>query len=201
VESAAVQIELEQISRVLGPYDEWDDLRFPAGGLNLPGGSLAPGVEDWTGALLFDAAATEAVVAWAQMPHSWIEGTTIVPHVHWSKTTSAAGNVAWQMGYRIFPIGSGTFSVPPVLGDFTILPVASSPISATPDSNTAGQHLITNLGDIDLSGNGISTMICVQIGRVGGNAADTYGADARLMEFDIHYRRNSLGSERIGTKV
>jgi len=29
---------------------------------------------------------------------------------------------------------------------------------------------------------------------LGGNAADTYGADARLIEFGIHYQQDSAGS-------
>ena len=38
-------------------------------------------------------------------------------------------------------------------------------------------------------------MLLIKLSRIGGDASDTYGADARLLEFDIHYQINTLGSE------
>ena len=33
-----------------------------------------------------------------------------------------------------------------------------------------------------------------RVSRIGGDALDTYGADAKLLEFDVHYLVDSLGS-------
>ena len=40
-----------------------------------------------------------------------------------------------------------------------------------------------------------SCMISVQLRRNGATGADTYAADARLYEADLHYRVYGLGSE------
>jgi len=172
---------------------EWDDLRFPATAINPPGQVSDPDVEATTGLLLFDAAGTELIYALAQMPHSWKEGSEISPHVHWTKTTSAAGNVAWQLRHQILPIGE----VGP--DEWTDDGIITSPVGGTPDNDTAWEHLISSWPDIPMvdgtSKFSLSTCILFEISRVGGNAGDTYAADARLLEFDLHYQINSLGSE------
>jgi hypothetical protein len=33
-----------------------------------------------------------------------------------------------------------------------------------------------------------------KLSRIGGDGTDTYTADARLLEFDIHYEVDSMGS-------
>ena len=172
----------------------WEDLRFPATALNPPGQASDPDLETTTGFYLFAAAGTELLYIAAQMPHAWKEGTTIQPHVHWSKTTSAAGDVVWQLEYEIVPI-AGTFA-----GSYTAIS-SSTPISPTPDNDTAGEHLITKLGDVSMTNQTLSCMIAMKLSRLGGDAADTYGADARLFEFDIHYQVDTFGSEAVGDKT
>jgi len=174
-------------------HTSWDDLKFPATAINPPGQATDPDVEADTGLLLFAAAGTELIFTLAQMPHAWSEGSDISPHVHWTKTTSAAGDVAWKLRYQILPIGqvgSGTG----VDGG-----TVTSPVSGTPDNDTAWEHLITSFDGIQMSDAssvyGLSTCILFELTRVGGDAADTYGADARLLEFDVHYQIDSLGSE------
>ena len=83
----------------------WDDLRFPATAINPPGQASDPDVEASSGLLLFDSNGTELIYAFVQMPHAWKEGSSISPHVHWQKTTSAAGDVLWRMRYKMAPIG------------------------------------------------------------------------------------------------
>jgi len=174
-------------------HPSWDDLRFPATALNPPGAASDPDVEAATGLLLFAPGATELIYALAQMPHSWKEGSDISPHVHWTKTTSAAGTVAWQLKYKILPIGE----VGP--GEWTDAGIVTSPVAGTPDNDTAWEHLLSAWDDISMqdgvSNYSLSTCILFELSRVGGNAGDTYAADARLLEFDVHYQLDSLGSE------
>lgn len=166
----------------------WDDLKFPATAINPPGQASDPDFDTTNGTWLFDAATTEVVFLIAQMPHAWAEGTAISPHVHWYKTTSASGDVMWQLDYKIFPIGE--------VGDaaFTSLTVTDT-VAGTPDTDTAQMHLISSFSDIDMTGQTLSTCLLLKLSRVGGNAADTYGADAALIEFDIHFEIDSLGSD------
>lgn len=165
----------------------WDDLRFPASLANPAGSASPPGYDTTNGGLLFAAAGTELVFFQAQLPHFWAIGTTLFPHCHWQKTTSAAGNVYWQLEYKWCPIGE--------VMDATFTTLASSTVvGGTPDDDTANQHLITALGEINGSGKTISDMLLLKFSRIGGNAADTYGSDARLLEFDIHIQNDGRGS-------
>ena len=172
---------------------DWDDLRFPATAINPPGQAGDPDFDTTNGTWLFDAGGTELIYLMAQMPHAWKEGSIIKPHIHWYKTTSAAGNVMWQMDYKKFPIGE--------VGDaaFTTL-TATTTVSGTPDNDTAQEHLLTSFADIDMTGLTLSDMLLMKISRIGANAADTYGADCALMEFDIHMQINTLGSEQLFSK-
>ena len=164
-----------------------DDLRFPSTGINPPGQASDPDRDVTYGAWLFDAASTEVIAVNGQMPHSWKQGTAIIPHVHWQKTTSASGNVLWRLEYIIAPIGEAMST------SFTTLD-ATTTVAGTPDNNTANEHLITSFGSVDMTGYEISDMIICKVSRIGGDASDTYGADARLLEFDIHYTLDGIGS-------
>lgn len=176
-------------------YDEaWDDLRFPAQAINPPGGVNDADVETTTGLLLFDAGTTEIAMGVAQMPHAWDEETAINPHIHWQKTTSAAGNVLWRLEYEIVANGGvAGMDYPNVLSNSVV-------VAGTPDDNTANRVLITSFDEIDMTGFPISSLVLWRLSRIGGDALDTYGADARLIEFDIHYRVNTFGSQGLFTK-
>lgn len=166
----------------------WDDLRFPANTISIFGFGTDPNVDTNSGTYLFDASITETLFGVAQMPHAWSEGTTIKPHVHWQKTTSAAGNVLWQLDYEV--VNNGDTALMTYASSISNSTVASG----TPDNDTANEVLITNIGDISMTNKTLSCLVLWKLSRIGGNAADTYGADARLLEFDIHYEVDSLGS-------
>lgn len=170
----------------------WEDLRFPAQGINPPGAVSDPDVESTTGFLLFDPSGTEVIAGVAQMPHSWKEGTSIYPHVHWCKTTSAAGNVLWQLDYEVVNNGSVATMA---YGSQLQAPAAAS---STPDSNTANKVLISGFGEAAMTGMTVSCLIIWKLSRIGGS--DTYGADARLFELDFHYEIDSFGSNTEYTK-
>jgi hypothetical protein len=172
----------------------WDDLTFPATAINPPGAASDPGREATTGLLLFDASAVELIYCLAQMPHRWKEGTAIRPHVHWTKTTSADGDVAWRLRYQIIGIGDtgpGTWSD----GE-----IVTTPVTGTPDGDTAWEHLLTNFTEIPMTGQTLSSCVLFELARNGSDEGDTYGADARLLEFDLHYEIDSLGSAEEFTK-
>ena len=46
-----------------------------------------------------------------------------------------------------------------------------------------------------MTGKRESCMICVKFRRLPSHASDTYAADARFLEFDIHYQSNKDGTE------
>ena len=166
----------------------FDDLRFPASAVNPPGIASDPDFDTTNGGYLFDATSTELLFLIAQLPHGYKEGTTLYPHVHWEKTTNASGNVKWEVEYQWSRIGETRDSATSIS--------ATAVASATPDTDTADKHLITPFPEISDSDAQISDMLIMQLKRLGGDAADTYGADARLIEFDIHYESDTQGSRQ-----
>jgi len=193
---APLQQEQEDILETLGAARSyvWDDLKSPATAINPPGQASDPDVEAASGLLLFDAGGTELVFILQQMPHQWAEGTAIIPHVHWQKTTSAAGDVLWRLRYKHAPIGEVMDAAWSSAIDVT------EPVAGTPDTDTADYHMISSFGELDMTGYTISHCILYELSRVGGDASDTYGADARLLEFDSHIQVDSQGSIQEFTK-
>lgn len=167
----------------------YEDLRFPATAINPPGLVGDPDWDTTNGGWLFDGGSTEMLFLLIQIPHAWEEGTTLHPHVHWQKSTSAAGTVLWQLEYKWAPIGAAM--------DATFTTISSSTPTVS-DADTADWHALTDLGNITATGKQISDMILAKLSRLGGT--DTYAADARLLEFDIHYQVNSFGSREEYTK-
>lgn len=180
--------------RLHGNATDWDDMRFPASAVNPPGLASDPDIDSADGCWLFDAAGTELLFFQVQLTHSWLLGSSISPHVHWTKTTSASGNVAWRMRYQLAELGS-VFS-----GTWTDL--GEETTSAITDNDTANEHLLTAFDDISLSAvDSVSAMLKIELSRVGGSVDDTYGADCKLLEMDIHVERDGLGSEAEFTKA
>lgn len=167
-------------------YLGWDDLRFPAQGINPAGAVGAPTVDTATvpGTLLFSGSAVNLIAGIAQMPHSWLAGSAVRPHVHWAKTTSAAGGVEWEWCYAIAGAGE-------------VLPAYSAWLPATvgvADSDTAGRHAISKFPELTMTGKKESTIIAWQVRRNPAAVGDTYATNARFFEFDIHYQMSKFGT-------
>ena len=181
--------EFTRVSDALNyEVDRWDDLRFPAG--NLKAGSS--GVPTWNNTYgLQEFAIGDYLFCQVQLPHAWREGTVLRPHFHWMKITSGPNLVNWQLDYRWARIGE-------------VMDVAWTTISdETPDvsdGDTAWQHALTALPDITPpDGTQVSDMLVCKISRI-ATAGASYGTRAALLEFDIHYKIDSFGSEQEYTK-
>lgn len=164
--------------------DAWDDLRAPASAIPIRGQSGDPD-SDTDGGLLFDATTAEQVSIIYQMPHAW-ESTGIRFHCHWQKTTDAAGDVEWEMRYRVW-------------NNNAIAPAFSSWIAATGRSQAIASDqttLVDSWPEIAMTGYRKSCMVNIQLRRNPDAADDTYAADVKLWEADIHYRRYGMGSAK-----
>jgi hypothetical protein len=177
-----------------GDEVRWDDLRFPAQAVSS--GAAPPSAEAATGLLLFSGATTNTVAGVAQMPHAWLEESTIIPHVHFQKTTSASGNVFWRLEYELVNNGSVA-----AMDYGTVLDV-TTPVGGTPDNDTANECLISSFGNVSMRDQTISSLIFWKLSRMGGEALDTYdAANARLIELDFHYIVDGRGSRQQFTKT
>jgi hypothetical protein len=170
--------------------ERWEDLRFPASALNVagPGGTASRDNND--GTLVFADGANDWVVGLAQVPHSWKEGSTMRPHVHWYSTSTSTGNVELRFEYDIANV-DGTFSQ-----DESANPWTNALTATQAGSGTARYHHVLSLGDLTMTSCTDSCIIRWRINRDArvSNTNDTFSGDVKMLEFDIHYQVNSRGT-------
>ncbi len=196
-----LQNELQRIERAFNGTDldvetRWDDIRVPLESSNVLGvnapdytqlatdGAGSQGVY----AYAFDAAAEEEVFFAIQLPHSYKEGSTLRPHLHWIKgvTASAAPGwcVVWGLEYwrsnvnQAFPANTTTMRI-------------TSTCTVAPNVQQ-----IASFGDITASDATVSHMIMCRLFRDATNGGDTFTADASVLEFDVHFEMDAAGSEQ-----
>jgi hypothetical protein len=183
VSGANATLGVVTVENLILSNTSWDDLRFPAQGINPAGSAAPPSVNTTDGTLEFSASAENVIAGIAQMPHSWKIGTDIEAHIHWSPATSATGNVYWRLQHDIAAIG-GTFD-----GFTTVNSLDAA-------DAVANKHQIHELGIISASGiDTVSSIIKWKLSRIGEDATDTYGGIAKLLEVDFHYQIDGFGSE------
>ena len=177
---------------LIGTATRWDDLRIEP--VVRGTGAKNPAFEVWlNGVYLYsfdDATAGSEKEVWfqVQMPHSWKEGSTVEPHVHWTnKTAGTAGQVIrWGIEYTKAAIG-GTFGATTTIYGTTIV--------GGGDITVANEHLLTDFAGVDMTGDTLSTVIACRLFRNSSNAADTYTGTAGLLYIDWHYEIDALGSK------
>jgi hypothetical protein len=167
----------------------WDDLRFPAQGINPAGAPAPPGVDTATGCLSFAGNLDNVIGGVAQLPHSWKAGTRIHPHLHLLFTTSNPGtNTRWQFMYNR---ADRNEDFEHAAGTFTSMTAVTIP---NPGNALRHVHLI-DLGELDMTTYRESCIILWQVWRLAASdAADNDTNDCLLMEFDIHYEIDKPGS-------
>lgn len=164
---------------------KWEDLRVPLTAVRV-GASKIPGFDDTFGgikAYSFDAASQEEVHFYVQLPHSWLTGTELRPHIHWTTTASSTTTtkVRWGLEYTRQD-AFGTFA-------------ATSTSNALSTPSGPLKHEITSFPVISMSTiSGPSAMVMMRLYRDSTSALDTYAADASVLEFDLHYQVSTLGT-------
>jgi len=165
----------------------WEDLQFPPETFNLAGSASPPTLDALVmpGTLLFSGTLENNIAGIRQIPHQWMAGTELRPHIHYAKTTSGPGDIVWQMKYTLANVGD-------------VFPAYTDWVSATsyvPHSNTTGKHAIAAFPPIDMTGKRESCFVCIQVRRLPSDPADTYADPARFFELDMHYKTNKDGTE------
>ena len=166
--------------------DVWTDLRVPASSINPAGQTGAAAIDtgetDFPGSILFVHTGKTMIAGVVQLDHDTKVGAGCVlkPHIHWAKTTSAAGEVVWEFLYRL--IGN----VGDVAGDWS---TADNGTLAISHADTADSHAITAFSSIDLTNARASSMYAFRLYRAPAETGDNYDATVRLYELDFHYQR------------
>jgi hypothetical protein len=179
----------------------WDDLRILPGAFTFAGAS-DPTLENWqpggSGSTfkIWKFQKNDEVFASCQMPHSYKEGTDVCFHIHW--TPADRGNeesgafVGWKVDYSVANIG-GNFGASATVD-------LSSECSGVDDRHELGAC-------VTVSGTGleISHIFWLRIYRSDTGGDDTWAGattaqSPALLEFDIHFQMNTLGSREELTK-
>jgi len=163
----------------------WDDLRFPASVLRLPGSS-PPTATDYVGSqvLAFPTNADATIHFLVQMPHSWIEGTDITPHIHYALSADGTDpdSVRWVFTYSWADI------------DEAIEEPTSANVTDIVTSLVDSTHYLLDLGTLDGDGKTISSILLCSLTR--DISEDDYGGSIYLLEIDIHYLTDGKGSRQ-----
>jgi hypothetical protein len=168
-------------------YPEWDDLVVEATSTMLPG-IADPSWDTTHYGWIFTPDATKTLTYIMQLPHSWVEGSTITPHVHWSPDNTDNKNIFWRLSYRWTNIGS-------VIGAFSADDDKVVAVAGTDDLHTK-QDFTAIAG----TGKTISSLLEFKLSRMGGEGTDTFTGNAIVKSFDVHIQKNTLGSKTISAK-
>jgi len=159
----------------------WDDLRFPAAGIDPVGAAADPSRDTTDGRFIFSGLLDNTIAIQAQMPHAWKAGTAIHPHLHWSPTTTDTGTVEWTLQHKIANI-DGVFP-----GSWTTLSLSVTP------AGVVDTHQLDEFTSIDMTGYIASCMLLVILTRKG--STDDCDETVKLNELDFHYEIDKLGSK------
>ena len=154
------------------------------GAHSLRNGATPPTWTAYNGALYapeFINASTTDLHGSFELLHDYKDGSNLTFHIHWSPSTTNAGNCKWGLDYSICNI-DGTWAAPTTV---TITPAASGVVR---------KHTLTDLAVIAGAGLTKGATIDFRIYRLGADVADTFTGSAYLHFCGIHYWADKLGS-------
>jgi hypothetical protein len=123
------------------------------------------------------------------LPEDWKEGTTIYPYVVWWPGDNTAGDVVWQIDHETADVGAA------LPGVWTTVKT-----TATVSLNTMQTVYRTSLGSIAMTGLHINAVILLNVSRMGADVADTYTGYVWVVEVQVAYQRNTVGSRSLTAK-
>ena len=159
-----------------GSTNSWNDINFVLTTLKNNGTVVQDsGPSGFGTALELDAG--ELFTVNPQMPHDWIAGSTIFPHVHIMPQTDVEFTIGWLTDYSFADIGSDFPAKTQVATEY-VVPAGSQ-----------WKHMLINLpaAGIDMSGaDGPSTVI--QLRHELDSCTGGTDSDVHIIGYDVHYR-------------
>lgn len=176
--------------RLSGSATAFDDLRIED--TSVRKASVAP-TEDagFRGnanflALNFSNSTADEVQFNVQMPHSWREGSTIYPHVHFSPWAVSAGSAAAQFRLEYYSANVGD-----------VFSAASGSLNLTETWYGDGQwrhYIATSASGLDMTNVTLSSILKCRLYR-DNTVTNNYANKISFLYFDIHYEIDSFGSD------
>lgn len=178
------------IASIPGEGTYWDDLRAPVNMGKLKGTADPTWTANAGGqTLLFPMNDDKEVFFILQIPHAYIEGTDIVPHVHWVFAANRTDEtVRWGLEYGWYNDGDNVG--------------ATDTIYCLTDhcNNDALDLYRTDFPAIDGTGKEISSILNCRLFRDADAVSDNYSNNVYLFEFDVHFQTDGRGSGSEGAK-
>lgn len=165
----------------------WDDLVTASVAVNLTGPPNPPAYNNTEMTIDFSATVTNTIQLVFQLPHAWSTGTTVHFHVHWKPNSTNAGNIVWEHKYRWTDING-------VTGAWTTTTLTE----AAP--GVLDKHVIGAVKAISGTGLSLSSILQLQLQRLGNDGSDTFTGLAQVMSVDLHYQRDAPGTVNEYTK-
>jgi len=175
----------------------WDDLMFP--GHSARSNASAPNLGNGIGGNAniyvyeFNGASTlEQVYFQVQLPHSWKEGTTLYPHVHFYPIDTNGGDtnnrvVRFTLEYTWANVNSA-------FGASSLIHLDSDPF--VPNTSLYKHMICKNSTGIDATGKKISSMMACHLYRDPTDVVDTFSSKVGFLQFDIHHHKDAIGSNQ-----
>jgi hypothetical protein len=134
-------------------------------------------------------ATTEQVFGSFEVAHGYLESSTFYPHIHWMPTTSACGDVVWQLELACVAEESGA-AFPDTVDTFTVTTKATGTAWYAKEAD-----FVNSDSTVGAPGTGIKpgTTCLFRIYRDPTDGGDTYGADAALVNFGVDFEVHRLG--------
>lgn len=124
----------------------------------------------------------DAINGMVQFTHGYEQGSNVEPHIHWAPVTTNTGNVKWQLDYYWLNVNEAA---------------SGSPTSITTEQAASGvawtQQIIGFVPLVVGTGKLISSLFMFKLTRIAATVP-SYTGQPVLLSFDIHYRRNTIGS-------
>jgi hypothetical protein len=177
----------------------WADLRIVPGALTK-GGAADPFLDTWQpgGSGVAYAVYTfnnaDELFFTAQVPHSYVLGTDLQAHIHWTPRDRGVTEDTKTVAWKIDVSAANKFGVAP----------SSTTLDLTDTCDGVNdKHLRTD--DVELDGAGLTEMSAIIIGRVYRDAGDTWAGNIAaqapaILEVDFHYQLDDVGSLLIDVK-
>lgn len=165
----------------------WDDERFPVTSIQV-GATQPASLIAYKGGLVLSFSSTSdnsCYFIW-QAPHEWKEGSGIEVHIHWAISDDGSGlgaeNVKWDLTYSISDI------------DTAIPDETTKSLTIDVQDRISEWHYVDDIIEIDMEGHKISNCIIFSLTR-DVSVANDYADEAYLIEIDVHYQKDSVGSK------
>lgn len=187
------EFETDGTLQFVGGAIVWDDLRVPLSTAR-PAGANVPTFEAFVdGTMAFNFDDGDEIFFAVQMPHSWLIGSTIYPHLHWSPESDVdpSDNVGIGLEYTWANIDDDFPSTTTITRD---VPTGVDQAFAHLQHNFDDAGIDPPAGVTDVS----SMLVCRFFRQAAGS--DNYADGIFGIEVDFHYQIDTVGSREIMTK-